>query len=324
MVMAPIITLIPGYKSEYFPDLLTCIQAQTVRPEKIIISDDTKYNEFYSLRNSNQYKDICDELNIEVLSGPKNGAMKNINYLIKTSQNSSYLYAHILMDDDIIFPTFYAEHMGMHQENQISCSVSKRLYCLENKIPVHVPRSPRTIDKLQSVTALIDAKLVFHTTLTEVYNWLGELSCMIFSKRFLAQNNLYELDGWSTFGLADLSSVMKASIGAHIGYINSNQSLFRISKNGTTTLRNETYSASIIAWLVMGFIGYRRHYINETALGTISNFVNTVYQKSYTSQCVINSLAEVHLLIRDRKINEAEGVFRNFWSVFLSELHNEA
>jgi hypothetical protein len=324
MVTAPIITLIPGYKSEYFPDLLTCIQAQTVRPQKIVISDDTKQNVFHSLRNSNQYKDICTELNIVVLSGPKNGAMGNINYLIKTSQNLSYIYAHILMDDDIIFPTFYAEHLGMHQKNRISCSVSKRLYCLENKIPVHAPRLPRTIENLQSVTALIDAKFIFGTTLTEAYNWLGELSCMTFSKPFLMQSDLYELDGWSTFGLADLSSVMKASIGANIGYINSNQGLFRISKNGTTTLRDETYSASIIAWLVIGFIGYRRLYINETALNSISNFVNTVYRKSYTCPRVINSLAEVHLLIQYRKINEAEGVFRSFWRVFLSELHNEA
>jgi hypothetical protein len=322
MIEGKIITLIPGYKSTYFVDLLMSLKSQQSRPAHILLSDDSQNDEYLTLRESPQLSPLCDELNLTVLRGPKRGARQNIEYLLRTAASMQSDYIHILMDDDIIFPDYYSAHLAIHQKYTISCSVSRRIYCLDNRIPVHAPRVPEAIDRYGTKNLLLGKEFIFQTVLNEAYNWLGELSCIVFKKRFIEDNNIYELDRWDTHGLADVSSVMKAAIDSNVGYINSNQGFFRLADQSVTTSRNNVFSASVLAWLPLGFVGFERSYIQRSGLEKISDFVNYVYQRDFSDSQVICLLLEVNDLIKTKRVDQAAYIFKNNWGHFISRLEN--
>ncbi len=66
-------TLIPAYKAEFLVELLTCIRRQSLKPERIIFSDDSRNAVFQRMLTSDPIKSKIADLPIEVIIGPKQG-----------------------------------------------------------------------------------------------------------------------------------------------------------------------------------------------------------------------------------------------------------
>ena len=60
-------TLIPAYKAEFLIELLTCIRRQSLKPERIIFSDDSPNNVFQRMLTSDPIKSKIADLPIEVI-----------------------------------------------------------------------------------------------------------------------------------------------------------------------------------------------------------------------------------------------------------------
>ena len=108
-----IITLVPAYKSKYLYDLLISFRNQTVKPFKIVFSDDSPDQSFVNILNSQSVKDITKDLNIEVVQGPRNGAWNNFLNLLQHHCKNTELF-HLQLDDDICYPQFYERHVHAH------------------------------------------------------------------------------------------------------------------------------------------------------------------------------------------------------------------
>ncbi len=122
-VLTQITTLIPAYKTKYMVELLTGLATQTHKPARILISDDSPNGEFTELLRT---MPVAHRLPIEVCAGPKNGAYENFKHLVRHWNGSTDLF-HILLDDDVLFPDFYARHVMAHaMAPETACSISAR------------------------------------------------------------------------------------------------------------------------------------------------------------------------------------------------------
>ncbi len=72
-----LVTLIPAFKVQYFESLLNSLAMQTVKPEKILVSDDSAGDDFLDACGSRFYQKLTQRLNIDCKVGPKKGQYAN-------------------------------------------------------------------------------------------------------------------------------------------------------------------------------------------------------------------------------------------------------
>ncbi|OYY96081.1 MAG: hypothetical protein B7Y32_07535, partial [Methylophilales bacterium 16-45-7] len=173
-------TLVPAYKHAFIPQLLVSLATQSYPTGQIIISDDSPNGEVSQVIADPALAHIVEKLNITIIAGPKQGTMSNVVHLLEHWQQSSQL-VHILFDDDILYPTFYAQHVQAHAHQQVGVSVSYRWFTNElgqpfaaSAVPAFVQQSPNQID-------LIDADQLFASVVPTCDNWLGEFSNTVFT-----------------------------------------------------------------------------------------------------------------------------------------------
>jgi GT2 family glycosyltransferase len=120
-----ITTLIPAYKPTFIDELLHSLATQTYKQFKVIVSDDSPDGIVTQVIQSKQLSQLTQQLNVTVIRGPQQGGYSNIFNLVRNYANSSD-YFHILLDDDVIYPTFYETHVREHQKSNALVSVSAR------------------------------------------------------------------------------------------------------------------------------------------------------------------------------------------------------
>lgn len=224
-------TLIPAYKPKYLLELVLAIRHQKIRPVKIIISDDSPAQEFISILASDSLKELVEELNIQVLPGPRTGAWNNFIHLLKLyqAQEPTELF-HILLDDDIPYPSFYQRHLEAHSRTRLPCVISKRWTALESGLPIRddlpVPDAVAGHDQRM---LMLDADILFPQTVGFSKNWLGEFSNVTFRAEMASEIADASLAGISFAGLEDLGAFLKASLHGPVGYIQEHLGFFRNS-----------------------------------------------------------------------------------------------
>jgi len=223
-----IATLIPAYKPKYLIELLTSLRNQTVKPASIVFSDDSPDQAFVATLSSEPLKSLIADLNVSVVPGPRSGAYNNFRHLLKLWGGETELF-HLLLDDDIIYPSFYERHLLAHSARPISCSVSRRWTANEAGQPLRDLALPAAIDSHGSRLLAIDPQVLFSTTAAVSSNWLGEFSNVVLAAPMADMVADPRLDGIAYTGLEDLGAFLNASLRAPIGFINDHLGYFRTS-----------------------------------------------------------------------------------------------
>lgn len=222
-------TLVPAYKPKYLVELLAALRHQSVKPARIIISDDSPDQAFVAaLAAGTPLRNAVPDLNIEVVPGPRTGAYDNFRALLQRFGGQTELF-HLLLDDDIPYPAFYERHLAAHLQGRPQCVVSRRWTALESGQPTRdLPVPPAVAHHPQRMLAL-DAKLLFAHTAGVSGNWLGEFSNASFHADMAPLLDDPSLDGICYTGLEDLGAFLKASIRSPLGYLNEHLGYFRTS-----------------------------------------------------------------------------------------------
>lgn len=223
-----ITTLIPAYKPKYLVELLTALRHQTVKPARILFSDDSPDLAFTRMLSSEPVKSAVADLNIEVIEGPHTGGWPNFLHLLRHWNGSTELF-HFLLDDDLIYPNFYERHLFAHTHMDTVCSVSRRWTALESGQPLRELGLPEVVATHPHRLLSLPADLLFSTTVARSANWLGEYSNAVFRAEFADEVHATALDGISYIGLEDLGAFLCASQHKPLTFLNESLGCFRIN-----------------------------------------------------------------------------------------------
>lgn len=253
-----ITTVIPAYKSQYLLELLAGLVQQTEAPERIIFSDDSPDQSFTHILNNEPVKSLVAHLNISVIQGPRRGAHANWAQCVQAWGGETELL-HILCDDDIIYPQFYARHKQAHRLGIFSSTVSRRWYANEVGQPVcHSLNVPDIVANHPQRMLSLDANLLFTMMVASPGNWLGEVSNTVMRAEVahLIVERQYQTISFA--GLEDLGSFLCGALTAPLCYINEHLGFFRQSahQNSAKTMA-APIKCSIFAFIALGILGYR-------------------------------------------------------------------
>lgn len=255
-------TLIPAYKTKYLVELLTGLVTQTHQPKRVIVSDDSPGGAFSELLRSPAMALAMRKLPIEIHEGPRAGAYENFKYLVRLWDKSTD-FCHLMLDDDVLYPDFYMRHMMAHATGHHPGSISARWCGNERGQPVEGMPIPKAVWFSNDRTLLLDATVLFSTTLPECQNWLGEFSnCvmrpemaeLLFTPRFADVS--YE-------GLWDLGAFLAASLIGPVAYIQDRLGVFRAGGEG--------HSAQMMGkHMKAAHLGYGALALGATRIGRLS------------------------------------------------------
>lgn len=252
-----ITTVIPAYKPKYLPELLTALRHQTVKPERIIFSDDSPNQAFRAVLQSDPVKSAVADLNIEVIEGPRSGAFANCRHLLRAWNGSTPL-VHFLLDDDFVYPEFYERHLAVHATGAVDCSVSRRWTSIEAGLPVGRLPVPELISRHEQRALTIGADFLFPTTLPSCNNWLGELSHAVFNHEISGLLDAPRLAGISFEGLGDIGFFLSASLRKPIGFLTDALGFFRLNPaQNTRQSSSHDFKAGHLAWIALGLAAQR-------------------------------------------------------------------
>jgi hypothetical protein len=250
-------TVIPAYKPKYLHELLTALRHQTVKPERIIFSDDSPSRAFLAALQSEPVRSAVADLNIEVIEGPHAGAFANCRHLLQVWRGSTQL-VHFLLDDDIIYPEFYERHLAVHATGAIDCSVSRRWTSIEAGLPVGRLPVPEPIARHPQRVLALGSDLLFATTLPSCNNWLGEISHAVFNHEVSGLLEEPRLAGISFEGLGDLGFFLSASLRKPIGFLNDALGYFRLNPaQNTQRSSSRDFKAGHLAWFALALAARR-------------------------------------------------------------------
>lgn len=219
-------TLIPAFKPKYLPELLTALCTQTVKPARVIFSDDSPGGVYRTALNAEPMQKMLSQLNVDVVEGPRAGRLANMRNLLDVWGGSTER-AHFLFDDDIIYPTFYQRHLGVHQAASIACSISKCWSATESGQPIGALSEPAQIVWDKNRIAMLGASSVFASVVPTVNNWFGELSNAVFDHSLHGIIHDLRLGGNLYVGLEDVGSFLRASLDKPLCFLNEPLGYFR-------------------------------------------------------------------------------------------------
>lgn len=230
-----ITTLIPAYKSKYLFELLAALRHQTVKPHKIIFSDDSPDAAFTRQLNAPDLKALLSDLDISVVQGPRRGAHANCRHIVETWGGETELF-HMLCDDDIVYPSFYERHLQAHASGEFSSTVSRRWTAFESGQPMRDLPVPAVIARHPQRMLALDADLMFSQTAAVGMNWLGEVSNTVMRAELGEKLCFPQMSGIPYAGLEDLGTFLFGTLSRPLCYINEHLGSFRTSAEQNSSL----------------------------------------------------------------------------------------
>jgi hypothetical protein len=315
-------TLIPAYKPQYLLELMTCLHYQTVKPARVIVSDDSPEQTFTQLLESEPLKTQLIDLNIQVIKGPQRGGYNNFRHLFRyfSSQQDPTELFHVLLDDDLIYPTFYEQHLKAHQLGTTACVVSRRWACNQRGQPIKDDLVvPALINEHPQRVLTVNADGLFTSAVAAGRNWLGEFSNATFHRSMAPELVDVRIGGMTCEGLEDLLAFVKASLRAPVGYINAHLGAFRQSDGQNSAqpmgrpmkLAFTAYVAMVMAGRDLGRLDLKSA---REAIQRIGGYVLLYYGEQPDMQYICNALRR--LVQSDW---EAESEFAEAWRMFAGD-----
>jgi hypothetical protein len=318
-----LLTCIPAYKVEFFQDTLECLSRQTIKPDMVLVSDDTKDSSFLSEIKQKSYQDLTKELNVKVVQGPKRGAGNNISFLEGEIRKMKPKFAHFLMDDDILFPRFYERHLGALDNSQSFVSISRRLYSNEHGLPIYDPNLPGPINQRNEKVLTIDEDFIFSTSISICNNWLGELSNAVIKGTFFVDGgSVHYYDQWCVYGLGDIATFLNLSRQHGLIFHNEVLGFFRQNRKSNTAQKHErTFSFAILCWLILGLIAKKKEFISDQNFKLIISHVRSLYIK-YFNDDFVSDLNNIHDSFTTEAFDKFELKVDDFWRRYMESYSN--
>jgi hypothetical protein len=207
--MATIATLIPAYRPTYLRELLEALAAQRFTDFTVLLSDDSPDGSVTRLLASAGFRPLVERLGVQVLQGPRLGAMKNVQFLLQQAPADSPLL-HVLLDDDLVYPDFYRAHVQAHECTGTLASTSLRWMTGPDGRPSAVLPLPGVVSDSEGRMVAVDQAQMYATTVVPCRNWVGELSHMVLAREAYACLQTQRLGELSYYGLGDIGVVLEA------------------------------------------------------------------------------------------------------------------
>ena len=311
-------TLIPAYKPQYLVELLTSLRTQTRPSDRIIISDDSPNGEFRAALFADSMAAQRAGLAIEFHDGPRRGGYPNIQHLLRIWARSSEL-VHVMLDDDVVYPRFYEQHLRAHASGAFSCSISSRWTANEHGQPIAGMPVPPAVAASSHRMLSLSPEVVFMTTVPECKNWFGEFSNAVFAARGSEVLHRPVFEGISYAGLWDLGAFLAASLQAPIAYIQDPLGCFRTGAGGNSSKVYGPYmKAAVVGYAALAVGGRRLGRYDEAQAQGCFRTIGTVVQQVYGTQPDMQAFCD--LLPRMAAGDAAaEADFIPVWHAFLRQ-----
>jgi predicted O-linked N-acetylglucosamine transferase (SPINDLY family) len=259
-------TLVPAYKHAFIPQLLVSLATQSYPTGQIIISDDSPNGEVSKVIADPALAHIVQKLDITIIQGPKQGTMSNVVHLLEYWQQSSQL-VHILFDDDILYPTFYAQHVQAHTQESIGASVSYRWFTNELGQPYAASAVPAFVQQSNHQIDFIGADELFSSVVPTCDNWLGEFSNTVFSADAVQLYKRSRMEDIAYYGLGDIGLLLEISLYTKVAVIKSHLGGFRQNaQQNTVNYDSPVFKCGTMAWVALALAAYKLGKINTQQL----------------------------------------------------------
>jgi hypothetical protein len=318
-------TLIPAYRMRFFFRALNSVIRQSVRPNFVFISDDSPNGEITDQIRSQKLIEKFKSLNISlvVVNGPKTGSAYHNVKNLADEWNQHTKYFHYLLDDDLIFPNFYHEHLSTLINNDISCTVSRRWRADSNGNLIGCTPIPDVFEKLNLRKLRLDCSELFKSVVPTCQNWLGELTNAVFEQQQMRVLQDYSLENISNYGLGDIGVFLNIAISGKLALINDHLSFFRHHENQNTSILDSNDAlAGHLAWVSLAIASRNLGLISDKdKIGVIDKKLLDVHKKYLTNKALKKRAAYFDFCISDyvRTGHFDEQLFLDGWKTFVSE-----
>ena len=314
--MSPqITTLVPAYKPKYLVELMGSLRRQTVKPSRIVISDDSPDQAFVAALGTDPLRSAVADLNIEVVPGPRTGAYDNFRHLLQRYGGRTELF-HLLLDDDILYPTFYERHLQAHATNPTRCVVSRRWTADEAGRPLRDLNLPEAVSKHPHRLLSLSSDVLFAHTAGRGANWLGEFSNATFHADMAVELDDPSLNGLCFTGLEDLGAFLKSSLKAPLTYINEPLGFFRTSaEQHSANPMGRPMKLAHLAYITLALAGERLGKLSRTQVSTLLSELCPLVAQRYGQEPDTREICTLMtgLGARDEAI---EARFLSLWHVY--------
>lgn len=311
-----ITTLIPAYKPSFIDELLLSLASQTYKQFKVIISDDSPDGVVNQIVQSKQLSHLTRQLHIQIVKGPQQGGYSNVFNLIRNHAQSSDFF-HILLDDDVIYPTFYEAHIRAHEKAQALVSVSARWNANKQGQPY-----AQTMDfaTSQSFTSDFSAANIAQQLVAKGTNKLGEWSHAVFRKEAADVILSPRIAETSYFGIDDLGSFINASINQPGLWIPTPLGFFRVhGEQNTHNTQNATIKCSHYAWIALGISAFEQGWITQEQLWALISKIKGKVQIRFSQDVLGIKMLNV-LNAHSTYNQQLKQDFLALWNSYLREI----
>lgn len=312
--------LIPAFKVRYFEHLLIGLRTQSLAPRRIVISDDSPGGDFLAAACSERLQPLVAAMPVEVVAGPRQGHHRNIEQLLGIFLKAPTSHFHILNDDDMIYPEFYAHHAAVAQDRDPLCSVSRRWFTNDRGVPTGFARIPEDVLATGTTRVEITPAMILRRFAEQADNWLGELSCGVFRSDFVQQPSEFCVhDAMDYNGLNDIGSFIKASLTGTLVFSNHYLGAFRRSRDGLSRQRGYAFSLSMLARIPLSLMAFERELVDLNRLIGIIGSIRAHWIGIYGDNAVSVRLAEAMAQGQSRGYAPLKQGFLEFWRWYREE-----
>lgn len=260
--MATITTLIPAYKKDYLGEVFLGLQRQTCKDFRIVLSDDSPGDEITALIRGGHFGALLKGLDLQVLRGPKNARLNHLALVEHWNRASPYVHLHL--DDDVIYPEFYAAHLAAHAGGRYSASVSRRWYSHLDTRPVHGVALPEFVHRSPLQVVPVGPEELFISMVPHCHNWMGEFSNMLISAEGMAHWPRPPAQGLNYFGWLDVGLLLSAVQHAPIAVLRDHLGVFRQHPEQTThRMHAHGGVVSNLAWVTCALQAWKEGRISD-------------------------------------------------------------
>lgn len=314
--MSRVATLIPAYKPDFLGDLFAGLRSQSFKDFRVILSDDSPEAVITTQIRQGRFDAELQGLELLVVRGPCS-PLKNHQQLLDVWAESTPL-VHLLMDDDVIYPDFYREHVALHSRSGLSASVSRRWLTRPSGEPFATLPVPPFVGTSDARVVEVNTTQLFTTTVAQCENWLGELSNMVFTARAALRFPRPPAHGVSYFGLPDVGLLLNAAGEGPILFLRDHLSGFR-QHAGQTTANTQSVNLQIafVAWIAFALQARRDGHLDDAA--TV-RAIAIAAQRCVHHYAAVATMRPLFAAVRDHLVDLArfEAAFSDFWQGLLA------
>lgn len=314
--MSRIATLIPAYKADFLGELFAGLQSQSFKDFRVVLSDDSPEASVTAHIRQGRWDAQLEGLELLVVRGPCN-PLRNHQHLLDIWAQSTPL-VHLLMDDDVIYPDFYREHVALHARGPLSASVSRRWLIRPSGEPFATLPVPAFVNESQVRVIEVGTAQLFGSTVAVCENWLGELSNMVFTAGAALRFPRPPAKGVSYFGLPDVGLLLNAAGESPILFLREHLSGFR-QHTGQTTANTQSVNIQIafVAWIAFALQARRDRQLDDTQT---TRAITIAAQRCLQQYATVATMEPLFAAVRDHlaDLPRFETAFGLFWHELLS------